>query len=103
MTSFNLTKSRFFLNEANIFTPSLQESDREALKSAARKVYTHTIIGSALGLGLGLYLAYRLRTNRLQLFEAFKAAEKPTHVQFANGRTGIKPSCSTKPQLVPRS
>jgi hypothetical protein len=35
-----------------------------------------------------MYLALRLRTNRVKLFEAFKAAEKPTHVQFANGRTG---------------
>jgi hypothetical protein len=58
------------------------------------------MIGSALGLGLGFYLAFRLRTNRMKIFEAFKAVEKPTHVQFANGRTGIKPSCSMKPQLV---
>ena len=50
------------------------------------------MIGSALGLGLGFYLAFRLRTNRMKIFEAFKAVEKPTHVQFANGRTGIKPS-----------
>ena len=55
------------------------------------------MIGSALGLGLGLFLAYRLRTNRMKIFEAFKAVEKPTHVQFANGRIGTKPSCSLKP------
>ena len=55
------------------------------------------MIGSALGLGLGLFLAYRLRTNRTKIFEAFKAVEKPTDVQFANGRTGIEPSCSLKP------
>lgn len=66
----------------------LNEQDRDTLKSAASKVSTHAAIGSLLGVGLGILLAYRLRTNRTRMFEAFKASEKPTHVQFAGGRTG---------------
>lgn len=75
---------------------SLEPSDRDALKSAASKLSTHTAIGSLLGLGLGIALAYRIRVNRIKMFEAFKAAQKPTHVRFADGREG---SCS--PSLHP--
>ncbi|KAJ9623161.1 hypothetical protein H2203_006097 [Taxawa tesnikishii (nom. ined.)] len=69
----------------------LQQSDRDTLKSAASKISTHATIGSLVGLGLGLYAAYKLRANRTAMFNAFKASEKPTHVQFANGRTGAQP------------
>lgn len=66
----------------------LRESDRDALEAAARKVSTHATIGSILGLGLGIFLAARLRRGRAEMFNAFRAAEKPTHVQFVDGRTG---------------
>lgn len=46
-----------------------------------------------LGVGLGIFFAYRLRGNRQAMFRAFKAAEKPTHVQFAGGRTGMLRPC----------
>lgn len=39
-----------------------------------------------MGIGLGIFLAYRLRTNRAAMFQAFKASEKPTSVKFAGGR-----------------
>ncbi len=68
---------------------SLQQTDRDALKSAASKVGTHATVGSIIGLGLGVFLAFRLRQNRTAMFRAFKAVERPTSVQFANGRTGI--------------
>ncbi|KAL8895226.1 MAG: hypothetical protein Q9192_003773, partial [Flavoplaca navasiana] len=35
----------------------LQETDRDALKSAASKISTHLTIGSIVGLGLGAFLA----------------------------------------------
>lgn len=66
----------------------LEQSDRDVLKSAARTLSTHVTVGSMVGLGLGIFLAYRLRSNRTAMFNAFKASEKPTHVQFAGGRTG---------------
>lgn len=66
----------------------LQDSDRDTLKSAAGKIGTHVTIGSIVGLGLGAYLAFRLRRTRMQMFDAFRAHEKPTHVKFANGREG---------------
>ena len=71
---------------------SLNDVDRNALKSAATKVSTYATVGSIIGLGLGAFLAFRLRSNRMKMFAAFKATEKPTHVQFANGRTGTCPS-----------
>lgn len=68
--------------------PSLQDSDRDVLKSAAKSLSTHVTVGSLAGLGLGIFLAYRIRSNRTAMFTAFKTAEKPTHVQFAGGRSG---------------
>ena len=66
----------------------LRESDRDALEAAGRKVSMHATIGSILGLGLGIFLAARLRRGRAEMFNAFRATEKPTHVQFMDGRTG---------------
>ncbi|GAM42826.1 hypothetical protein TCE0_044r17151 [Talaromyces pinophilus] len=65
----------------------LRESDRDALKAAATRVSTWTLIGSAVGIGLGFYVAFRLRSARKAMFEAFKAQEKPVRVVFADGRT----------------
>lgn len=56
------------------------------LVSAAKKVQTHALIGSLLGISFGAFLALRLRANRNRIFQAIKAAEKPTHVRFASGR-----------------
>ncbi|KAK4998600.1 hypothetical protein LTR66_002199 [Elasticomyces elasticus] len=69
------------------FKHDLEQSDRDALQSAASKLSTHTTIGSALGLGLGLFFAIRVRQNRAAMFNAFRTAERPTHIQFAGGRT----------------
>ena len=68
----------------------LRESDREALNSAAKKLSTYTTMGSLVGLGLGVVLAFRVRSVRAQTFKAIRAAEKPTHVRFADGREGMK-------------
>ena len=70
------------------FKHDLQDSDRDILISAGNKMGTHATIGSIIGLGLGVFLSFRLRSNRTQMFNAFRAAEKPTHVRFANGREG---------------
>ena len=67
--------------------------------SAAKKVQTHALIGSLVGIGLGAFLAVRLRQNRNRLFQAFKATEKPTHVRFANGREEAIPDIT--PLLKP--
>ena len=68
---------------------NLLESDRDLLTSAASKIGTHATIGSLLGLGLGVFLAFRIRRSRTQMFNAFRTAEKPTHVKFADGREGM--------------
>ena len=70
------------------FKHDLRESDRDLLTSAAGKVGTHATIGSLLGLGLGVFLAFRIRRSRTQMFRSLRAAEKPTHVKFADGREG---------------
>ena len=83
----------------------LQESDRDTLRNAAGKVGTHATVGSLLGLGLGLFLAFRIRSRRVQMFNAFRTAEKPTHVKFADGREGEDhpapvPSFSVSPSTI---
>lgn len=65
---------------------SLQENDKQTLMRAAGKVQTHALVGSLIGIGLGGFLAIRLRANRNKIFQAFKASERPTHVVFASGR-----------------
>jgi len=67
---------------------SLNQSDRDILKSAGSKVSTHAGIGSIIGVGLGFYFAFRLRKTRLAYFNAFRALERPVEVRFADGRTG---------------
>lgn len=78
------------LSRFNLLTNpySLNEADRDALKSAGSKLQTHVLVGSLLGLGLGAALAFRVRQNRLKFFQAFRTAQKPTHVKFADGREG---------------
>lgn len=67
----------------------LRSEDRDALKSAASTVSMWTTVGSAIGVGLGLYAAIRLRSSRKAFFAAIRAQERPTKVVFADGRTGI--------------
>ncbi|KAL8686307.1 MAG: hypothetical protein Q9218_007198 [Villophora microphyllina] len=69
----------------------LQDSDHDLLKSAASKIGIHVTIGSAAGLALGAFLAFRIRRTRMQMFNAFRAHEKPTHVKFADGREELIP------------
>lgn len=64
----------------------LQDSDRDALMRAASKISTHVTVGTILGLGLGVLLASRMRKQRLQLFDNFRASVKPTHLKFSDGR-----------------
>ncbi|THC88870.1 hypothetical protein EYZ11_011678 [Aspergillus tanneri] len=77
----------------------LSADDRDALKSAASRVSMWTTIGSAVGVGLGLYTAFRLRSTRHAFFQAFRAREKPTQVVFADGRTESIPDIT--PLLKP--
>jgi hypothetical protein len=79
----------------------LEEGDRQTLNSAASTAGTYATLGSLVGLGLGLFLAFRVRRSRVAMFEALRAAEKPTAVVFAGGRTGIfHPSTPKYPHLV---
>ena len=72
----------------------MNQEDRDILKSAAGKVSRHAGFASAVGMGLGVYTAYRLRTMRLAYFKAFRALEKPVEVRFADGRTEPVPDIS---------
>ncbi|KAI2611660.1 uncharacterized protein GGS25DRAFT_519972 [Hypoxylon fragiforme] len=64
----------------------LTQDDRDALIKASSRVTVPAVIGTIAGLGLGIYAAFRLRRIRTDLFGAFRATEKPTHVVFADGR-----------------
>ncbi|KAJ9615078.1 hypothetical protein H2200_001152 [Cladophialophora chaetospira] len=81
------------------FKHDLREEDRDLVKSAASKASTHALIGSLAGLALGGFLAFRIRANRNAMYQAFRAAEKPTHVRFANGREEAIPDVT--PYLKP--
>jgi hypothetical protein len=74
----------------------LQSKDREILRRAGRKMSTHVGLGSLVGIGLGLYGAYKLRNMRLAYFNAFKAMEKPIELRFADGRIEKIPDLTTK-------
>ncbi|OTA99229.1 hypothetical protein M426DRAFT_325323 [Hypoxylon sp. CI-4A] len=69
----------------------LTEEDRDALVKASTRVSIPTLVGTIAGVGLGLYAAFRLRRVRADMFNAFRATEKPTHVLFANGRKEAVP------------
>ncbi|PWY67141.1 hypothetical protein BO70DRAFT_418801 [Aspergillus heteromorphus CBS 117.55] len=69
----------------------LRPDDRVALHSAARAVSRWTLVAGSLGLGLGLFVALRLRSSRKAVFDAFRARERPTGLVFADGRTGPDP------------
>ncbi|KXT04251.1 hypothetical protein AC578_7934 [Pseudocercospora eumusae] len=73
---------------------TLQQSDRDALRKAASTVKTHTTIGSILGLSLGVFLAFRIRSSRQRLYAAFRTAERPQAVRFADGREEVLPDIS---------
>lgn len=66
---------------------SLNQNDRDILKRAGSKVSTQATVGSLLGLGLGIYCAFRLRSMRMTYFNTFRAMEKPVEIKFADGRT----------------
>lgn len=70
------------------FDHDLSADDKDTLRTASKKVSRHAMLGSFLGLGLGVYAAVRLRRVRADMFAAFRTAEKPTKVLFADGRTG---------------
>ncbi|CZT15524.1 uncharacterized protein RCC_01381 [Ramularia collo-cygni] len=72
----------------------LRQSDRDALQNAASTVSMHTGIGSIVGVGLGVLLAFRLRRGRRQMFQAFRTVEKPQAVRFADGREEALPDLS---------
>jgi hypothetical protein len=67
----------------------LRQSDRDLLRDAANRISWYTTIGTAVGVGLGLWMAFRVRQARTRMWEAFKAKEKPTQVKFADGREGM--------------
>ncbi|KAI1078548.1 hypothetical protein F5B20DRAFT_547431 [Whalleya microplaca] len=64
----------------------LTQDDRDVLVKASTKVSARAVLGTLVGLGLGVYAAFRLRRVRADMFNAFRATEKPTHVLFADGR-----------------
>ncbi|KAF2092101.1 hypothetical protein K490DRAFT_32565 [Saccharata proteae CBS 121410] len=65
----------------------LTDKDRDMLKRAGGKFSTHATIGTLLGLGLGAFLAFRVRNVRLQAYKTLRATERPTKLMFEDGRT----------------
>ena len=68
---------------------TLSEDDRNAIKKVQWTVASYNTVVPCLGLVAGLLGAHRLRANKLAMLRAFRAQERPTHVVFASGRTGM--------------
>lgn len=69
---------------------SLGTSDRGKADSALLTIKNFAAPGAALGLGVGILHAIRHRRLNLKIANAFKPAEQPVSVKFANGRQGMK-------------
>ncbi|OSS54830.1 hypothetical protein B5807_00913 [Epicoccum nigrum] len=69
----------------------LQPKDRDILRRAGRKMSTHVGLGSSVGIGLGLYGAYKLRNMRLAYFNAFE-------VQWKNPLNSASPTATQHPR-----
>jgi hypothetical protein len=78
------------------FEHDLQPEDRETVKKAAGQFSTWTAVGSIVGLSAGLLLTLRFRAARMRAYEAFKLKDKPTGLQFANGRVSHTPRSPRK-------
>lgn len=70
------------------FKDDLTPEDRELVINAAQTVGWQASVGSAVGVSLGIFLAYRVRRFRSHWFTEFLARDKPTQITFASGKTG---------------
>jgi len=77
----------------------LTDEDRQVVRKAGSKASTHALIGSLAGIALGGFLAWKLRANRNAVYQAFRTADKPTHIKFADGREEAIPDLT--PLLKP--
>ena len=71
------------------FENTLSEDDRNAVKKAQSTVAGYKTVIPCLGFAVGLLGAHRLRANKLAMLRTFRAQERPTHVVFASGQTGM--------------
>lgn len=69
------------------FEHDLTTDDREVLKGAAKTISWHASFGSIVGLGLGCFLAYRVRGLRRNWFNEFRTSDQPKQVIFHSGKT----------------
>lgn len=81
----------------------LTKTDRDCLRQAAGRISNPAPVGTVVGLGLGIYAALRRRRIHGDMFRAFRAAEKPTHVVFTGGRMGAFRPSILGPAVPPRS
>ena len=70
---------------------TLSEDDRNAIRKAVSTTAIYSNVAPYLGIAVGLLGAHRLRANKIAMLRAFRTQERPTHVVFANGRTGMLP------------
>ncbi|KAL8773700.1 MAG: hypothetical protein Q9209_001468 [Squamulea sp. 1 TL-2023] len=67
----------------------LSPYDRARRESATRTISTFTVIGAALGVGFGVWLAARNRRSNMKVVNAFNEVQRPIAVIYANGRGGL--------------
>ncbi len=69
---------------------TLNTSDRVKAESAWHTLPKFMAAGAPLGLGVGILLAIRHRRVNSKIANAFRPAEQPVSVKFANGREGMQ-------------
>jgi len=79
----------------------LTQQDRELLEKAAGKISFHVTAGSIIGLGLGVALAFRMRSSAIKFINVLQKTERPTHIQYADGRAVPFPDVSALYHLPP--
>ncbi|KAK2608304.1 hypothetical protein N8I77_006922 [Diaporthe amygdali] len=78
------------------FQHDLTTDDRKVLKGAAKTISWHASLGSIVGLGLGCFLAYRVRGLRRSWFNEFRTSDQPKQVIFQSGKTLDVPDVTSK-------
>ena len=67
----------------------LTDEDRNVIAGFERSFRVYIAVSGLVGFGLGIFAAHKSRSSILQ---AFRAHQRPIHVVFSSGQTGMDAS-----------
>ena len=68
---------------------NLLKSDQDVLLRAEAKYNSRAVLTMAIGLGLGIFAAFRDRRAKMKVFKALRGDQIPIYFRFANGTQGM--------------